>query len=214
MSGESGLIDIIIFIAVGIFIYTRFFGHTLPGGKPKRPGAKRKKKPTHLKPVKTEEAKPQPAKVVPLKPTKTGLAGLKEIDKNFNEKEFLNGAKQAFVMYHKAWEAEDEDTLASLLAPNLFDEVMDDLETAEAENKKPFLELDEKIEATIIDGRLNGRTEVIEVKYSAQILQDYIGQTAKSSRKKSKAVTQVWVWARPVESDDPNWQLEAINAVS
>ena len=221
MSGEAGLIDLIIFIVVGVFIYTRFFGHKLPGGKPKNLfGAQPKKRRTrqaHLKPVPTQQEKPAQqaaAKVVPLKPTKQGLAGLKEVDSTFNEKEFVAGAKHAFGMYYTAWVEKDEETLADLLTPNLFDDVMDELETAAQEGKTPYLELDDKIEATLVDGRLNGRTAIVEVKYSAHMVQDYISQTAKTSRKKAKTVSQVWVWARPVGSEDPNWELQAINPIS
>jgi len=218
------LIDIIIVIAVGLFIVSRFSKFKLPNGKTparkKSHSAKRRKQSTSAQIIDLPQkdrpaAKTKPARV--LKPTKEGIAGLKEVDPDFNEKEFLQGAVQAFGNYYMAWQKHDEEALAELLSPRLFNQILTELDEQADKSKKPFVELpaDPKdVKADIVDARISGRTAIIDVKYNAAINTDFIGKTAKTSKQTAKPVVQIWTWARPVESDDPSWDLEAIALVS
>ena len=220
------LIDIIIIIAVGLFIVSRFSKFELPNSK----SSKRKKSPSAKRRGQSKSAqiidldipqKNKPAAKVKqtrvLKPTKEGVAGLKEVDPNFNEKEFLQGAVNAFGNYYIAWQSADEDKLGELLSPRLFNQVVTELEEQADDNKKPFVALPKNpsdVSVEIVDARISGRTAIVDVKYNAEMLTDFIGKTAKISKKKPKQIVQIWTWARPIESDDPSWHLEAVSLVS
>lgn len=209
MDGGFNLIDFIIFALVGLFIYTRFFGHKLPKGK-KRPGRRKGAGRTSASASEgnildfrmsvgkspLEKSAPKTPKNAP----KTGVKALKALDNSFKESDFLKGAKSAFGLYYEALNDRDEDMLDDLLGPALFDKVMDDLEANPPKVKATLTGAPK-----IADARVGGRTLIVDVQYTAEM---------QEGTKKPKKMVQIWTWARAADSDDPNWELDAISQPS
>lgn len=194
MQSGFGLIDIIIMVLVGVFIFTRFFGYKLPK-KTKRRTRKGTTNILEFSIGAAPQAKPKPR--AKKKPPATGAAALQAIDPSFTEKDFLKGATAAFSMYYQAYAEADEETLENLLSPRLYDQTMDELESKPAAVKAELVN-----KPQIMDARVNGQTMVVDVKYEAKITK---GKAA------AKPTAIIWTWARPANTDDPNWELDAIS---
>ena len=205
------IFDIIFLILIAVFIYTRFFGKSLP--KSKRGGKKqnvfkfpvddiekamREQMQQTLAQAQAKKSAAQKRAAASL----TGLAKIKAIDPTFNKNQFLEGATNAYGFFYDACNNRDEDTLDALTAPRLFDETIDKLE-ANPNAKTSVESLDD---VKIVDSKVHGRTILIDVKYSAK--------QSDKPKAKAKKVEQIWTWARAVDQEDPNWELEAISLIA
>ena len=203
-------LDLMILLVVGYFVYSRFFGTKIPKGKDsdakdiyQAMGAARKKQdkardiPAADAP---EKAKPQPLKKTKIDPEKIakldGVAKIKAVDSRFDEAEFIGGAKQAYGIYYAALSSGDEDTLESLVAPKIFDELADQID----EGKNPKVVIEEEPKAEITNTRIHGRSLMIETTYTAKLTID---------GKKTQTVKEIWTWGRSADDEDPNWELES-----
>tara|TARA_R110000868_G_scaffold218576_1_gene468970 strand:+ start:114898 stop:115545 length:648 start_codon:yes stop_codon:yes gene_type:complete len=215
MQTGFSFLDVIFLIVMAIFIATRFFGHKLPKDDKKLNKKNVVKFPnSEISEVVKEQVKPKHKKVDLSK--LSGLEQIKATDKSFKEKDFIAGATNAYQMYYDALNERDEKTLENMLAPRKFDEIMESIESLEEEGKQRFVDIDTFKNVEIIDARLHGRTAIIEVKYIV-MQKDFIEDldTKKSPKSlKNKEVSTVWTWARSVESDDLNWELESIALLS
>lgn len=215
MQAGFSALDIVFLILLAVFIVSRFMGNQLP--KDDKKSKKVVKFPEDvIKEV--EKVQKEQKKKVSLKHLE-GLSGVKLIeqaDKDFKKKEFLSGAELAYQMYYDAINDKDEDTLEGMVAPRHFDEIMESVETLESENKKRFVLIEEIENVEIVEAKLHGRTAIIDVKYVAQQT-DVIESEDLSEDDVEKApseVVSIWTWARSIDSEDLNWELERITLLS
>lgn len=210
--------DIIFLVILAAFIYTRFFGHKLPKNKSGKKSAEILSFPKDTQGVEQKAPpKPKKPKISSKKLAELeGMDQIKAVDRQFNEKEFLKGAEHAFGMYYDAYGKKDEDTLEQLLGARLFDEVMDKLDDLEKEGLTPGATCKNVESTEIVDARVSGKAMIIDVKYVAETSEFALDESGKvkQGRKTPKTQTQIWTWARPIDSDDPNWQLEKITMPS
>ena len=215
MQAGFSALDIVFLILLAVFIVSRFMGNQLP--KDDKKSKKVVKFPEDvIKEV--EKVQKEQKKKVSLKHLE-GLSGVKLIeqaDKDFKKKEFLSGAELAYQMYYDAINDKDEETLEGMVAPRHFDEIMESVETLESENKKRFVLIEEIENVEIVEAKLHGRTAIIDVKYVAQQT-DVIESEDLSEDDVEKApseVVSIWTWARSIDSEDLNWELERITLLS
>lgn len=156
----------------------------------------------HEPPPQKPEAKPSPLSAPPPQPvleaptsqeaappSAHGLLDIQLADRNFDTGKFLTGAREAYNLILDAFTRGDREALRPLLAPDVmaaFDEAIRTRETA----PDPLLRL---LGAKIVDAHLEGRQAEITVAFNAEFAHG--------------AVTDVWTFARSVDSSDPNWQL-------
>ncbi len=195
------VVELLFLIALGFFVFSRFFSMKLP----------------------EDQQKPE-AKIIPLKMPKKpeidiegleGMAQIKAADRDFNEKDFIEGATSAFELYHKAITEDDEDMLEDLLSPKLFDQYLEQAERYDEAGEQMAFAIKE-VNVEIMDARLSGRTAIIEVKYHARIAQailDADNVATQGNLEDFQEVTTVWTWARSVDAEDLNWELESIDNV-
>lgn len=211
MQGSFSAMDFIILLVVAAFIISRFVSHNLP----KDNKSNNKAKIANI--VSFPDVKPTP-KVKPVKVDKnlSGLDQLKSVDKSFKEKEFLEGAQSAYFMYVEAYNARDEESLDALLAPKILDEVMDDIESLQESGKQRLYKVEEIKNAEIVDVKLHGRTAIVDVKYTVSQKESILkeGSSVSAIRSQAKEVSCIWTWARNVDSDDLNWELESTSLIS
>jgi|GEM_PF-1402238 len=230
------IIDIIIFLALGAFIISRFLGFKLPKAKKqtRRRASKGARKPENILDFpKAPTAKhPAPEDVIggedegtyTPKPNQkealTGIAAIKAADPTFTQASFLKGAKTAYQFYYDAYNQKDDDALANLLAPILLNDHIETFNTLDAKGHTPQITIEKIEKATLADARLNGKTMLIDVQFTAQQTENMTTKTGKlvggktKSKATAKTVKSLWTFARPTNSDDPNWDVQFIQRAS
>jgi len=208
-------LDLLIILAIGIFVATRFFGFKLPDDptpKGKREGWKDLI--DKLQPPNPHQPAEQKSDGIPLetqkaaakKPVKlTGLAAIKEADPGFEEATFLHGVEKAYHYFYESWNAQDEEALAHLASPQLMENLAPQMEDFETRDTIPNVAVEKITHLRIESARLAGRTAIIEVSITAKQRE---GEGTKTGP--LQTVTQTWVLARPLTSSDPNWELANI----
>ena len=128
----------------------------------------------------------------------TGLAKIKALDTGFDEQAFLDGTRQAYLFFYTCWNAKDEEGLAKLCAPTLHDRLVAEM----ADRSWRPVQVDEIFEVELKNARVHGKTAVIEVQFDTR---------EREGTMPARALQRRWVLARPLGSDDPNWELEDIH---
>ncbi len=215
---DSIIIDFIVMAALGVYIYTRFTGHKLPKDK-KKPSSQNKTAKVVDFPkdiIQEKTAKPVIKTPKNLKDM-SGIEQIKAMDPSFKKQEFLSGASAAYEMYYESFSEQDEETLEGLLSSKLYDDVMEKIDRASDAQQTMHIDVKKIEDVSIVDAHMHGRTAVIDVKYIVEQC-DYTlddkGSVVAGDKEKSKKDTVIWTWTRPVDTDDPNWDLEKITPVS
>ena len=131
----------------------------------------------------------------------SGLEKIARVDPSFNQRDFLAGAKSAYEMIVRAFEAGDRTTLSSLLT----EDVYRDYEAAiDAREKSGEAAPDfERIrDAQIEGGELNGSVAEVSVMFSAEL----------ATEERIMATREIWTFERDTQSRDPNWRLADVSA--
>lgn len=216
-----GWIDWLILGAVLLFILSRFFSFRMPHDRRPRDVRRadfskmfRRHIPadphTDDKPVGKVEAVAKPPKAdkkaPPVKKVSarelagmSGLEKIKAMDPAFTEKKFLDGARKAYGYFHTCWNARDEAGLAAFCAPRLVDLLVD-----RWERKWQKIDVLQLGELRLGEARVSGRTAIVEAVIPAALK---VGGVKKN-------VVSTWVLARPMGSDDPNWELQDVSEVA
>ena len=215
-----GLIDIIVIGLVLVAVVTRFTKFKLP--KDPRDSAARRadldklrgrpllrddapRDVTPLAQASKVEAEPaRPARKPSAKDMQaaakglTGLAKVKALEPGFNEAEFLDGAKSAYGYFYACWNARDEDGLDNLCAPALYGRLLVQLQD---ERLWEEVHVEEITSVTLGEARVHGKTAVIDVDFET---------VERDGASVPRPVKRRWVLARPLGSEDPNWELQDI----
>lgn len=125
-----------------------------------------------------------------------GLDQIKALDPNFDRADFVSGAIAAYGYFYECYNARDQEGIINLCGPQFEQEVL-----AEWESNPAKIVVEAEPKATLQTARLNGRTAVLEVLFTA---------THRVGKAAPQTVRAVWVFARAVGSPDPNWELQTI----
>lgn len=220
------MVELLIIVAVGYFIYHQFSKHDLPKSKKgsKRSSSSKTRSRSDKSRILDFPKQTASAVKTSVKPRKqhskdyahlSGIAQIKAADTAFNEKDFLKGAQTAYTYYYKAWNKKDDKTLANFLGAKLLDDTIRAFNKLDEEQHSPYVEIT-NLDATIVDGRVVGRTALVDVKFTATQSDNMLNAAGKTIEPKAgaKEVTTIWTLARVIDSDDPNWSLEAINPLT
>ncbi len=139
----------------------------------------------------------------------TGLLQIRIADPSFDDREFLRGARMAFGMIVEAFASADSDALRPLLSDELFAEfdgaIRERLEAEETLETRV-----ERIEsADITEARVDDGTALITVKFvstQVNLTRDAQGTLVDGSVEPGEAI-DLWTFARPTSTQDPNWML-------
>ena len=141
-----------------------------------------------------------------------GLAYLREVEPDFNEAQFLDGAGRAYEMILTAFAADDLSPVAAFLGAEVkqgFEAAIEarrsgaqKLDTRILRLDRPALE-DARIEADMVYLDVRFRAEIISFTHAADVTPDEDNLPAPAT------AHDVWVFARPLNSSSPNWQLVA-----
>jgi predicted lipid-binding transport protein (Tim44 family) len=139
-----------------------------------------------------------------------GLDAIAKVDRNFDARHFLDGAKGAYEMIVMAFAEGDRKTLRSMLGKELFEEFAAAINEREAKGLKMesrFVSLDK---AVIKNAELAGNEARITIDFVSQLVsatRDKDGNVVEGSAEALTDVEDLWMFARDVTSPDPNWKL-------
>ena len=139
-----------------------------------------------------------------------GLDAIANVDRNFDARHFLEGAKGAYEMIVMAFAEGDRKTLRNMLGAELFEEFAAALNEREAKGLKMesrFVSLDK---AEIKNAELAGNEARVTIDFVSQLVsatRDKDGNIVEGSAEALTDVEDLWMFARDVTSPDPNWKL-------
>ena len=227
MNTAFTLIDWLIFIAVAVYAASRFFSHKLP--RDERPAAAQ---PARRQPAEALGAlfgvPPDPAAVTveapdDAKPMTPGPAAalpadhplhvIQAADPQFDASAFLTGAEAAYTWYYQALSANNVEALKDLLGAKLFKTTQHQHQQLEKNHQRRQVVVNTIKHVTVRAAKLLGKTAVVEVGYEVELIDVVTALEAPTPTHPVTVCTEVLTWARNLNSDDPNWDLEAIARV-
>ncbi|MFD0916982.1 Tim44/TimA family putative adaptor protein [Pseudahrensia aquimaris] len=146
---------------------------------------------------------------------KQGLTAIRSRDPNFDPDEFIDGAKIAYEMIVTGFADGDKRALKGLLSREVYDNfeaVIDERRERGEHVQASFV----GIEKADIDSAELVKTEAqITMRFVSQMISATLneaGDVVDGDLQEVAEIVDVWTFARPVKSRDPNWKLVATDA--
>jgi predicted lipid-binding transport protein (Tim44 family) len=140
----------------------------------------------------------------------SGLAAVRARDPSFNVGHFLNGSKTAYEFIVKAFAAGDRAALEGLLAPHILTGFVAVIDQRAAEGRTEVVEFIQAPRADLESIDLNGHLVTAKVRFLAEFRSRTQGPEGEGVDDRRTA--EVWTFARPVASANPNWILTRVDA--
>lgn len=220
MSGGLGFIDIILFAMLAAFLIYRL-GSVLgkrTGNEQERPdlfgsGVKREadqEENVISLPERAVEPVDEPEQLV--SSLDEGLVAIRSVDQNFDPGEFAQGANAAFEMIVEGFARGDTETLRNLLSDEVFSNFATAIQEREAANQSHETTIVGVESAEIVEAELDDGTALVTMKYVSEqvnVTRDEDGSVVDGDPIAVLRITDIWTFAREVNSSDPNWALVA-----
>ena len=145
---------------------------------------------------------------------KQGLTAILSRDAGFDADQFLSGAKMAYEMIVTGFADGDKRALKGLLSREVYENfaaAIDDRSKCGEKVQASFVGIEK---ADIKAAELNRDEALITVKFVSQMISatlDRQDEIVEGDLQEVAEVIDVWTFARPVRSRDPNWKLVATN---
>ena len=139
-----------------------------------------------------------------------GLDFLIKADPSFDEKKFLEGAKNAFKMIIKSFSESEIEKLKPLLDYELIKNFTKSISEREARQERQISDVISFKKFEIIKININDNLASITLKiFSEQIkyLVDKKGVLLEGNKDQSEIIKDKWVFERDISSANPNWML-------
>lgn len=139
-----------------------------------------------------------------------GIEAIAKQDKEFDLKEFVEGATSAFEVIIESFAKEDLQTLKELLSSDLYDA----FESAVQERRDQGLKLENTIvrfeSVKLTSAQLSNKIARIGVEFTTEqipIMRDDKGDIVEGNPQQIDQVVDSWLFERDTRSSDPNWRL-------
>jgi predicted lipid-binding transport protein (Tim44 family) len=145
-------------------------------------------------------------------PVQAGLARIRAADPDFDQTEFLVGARTAFEMIVNAYAAGDAGTLRPLLNDEVFENFSSAIKARQQAKETLQTTLVGITSAEILEADLSGRNALITVKIVSEqinVTRNADGQVVDGDPSTVATVTDIWTFSRNTRARDPNWTLVA-----
>jgi len=139
-----------------------------------------------------------------------GLDALRQADRSFSEKDFLNGAAAAFQMILNAYAEGDLANLKRLLSYDLLQSFTQSVQQRAKEGELLSITLDELRDVKIVDAKVFDNTASVTVEFQStqtRVLSDKDGNTIEDEDTGTRDLIDIWTFERDLTLDDPNWKL-------
>jgi predicted lipid-binding transport protein (Tim44 family) len=138
-----------------------------------------------------------------------------QVDRSFDPKHFMAGARAAYEMIVTSFAEGDRKTLKQLLARDVFDSFSTALSERERNGETVEFKFVGISSAEVIDAEVAGKTASITVKFVSDLItatRNREGAVIDGDPSQIRDVTDIWTFARDVSSRDPNWRLVATSS--
>ena len=141
------------------------------------------------------------------------LMAMSQVDQSFSIVEFIDGAGKAYEWILTSFAAGDVDDLEQYLSEDVFRTFKQTVEERD-NSKKVHTEFVALLDKSIRDAKFDSdsRQAEIEIEVQSELLSyvlDEEGTVVEGSNTRAKRQRDVWVFARQMDSNDPNWVLIA-----
>ena len=205
-------IDILIFAAIALFLIFRLrsiLGNR-DGFEQKRP-----EQSAFDATVQTENDNSAPKKIVPLRANNAvangeGLEAVRRADPSFKDDDFMQGAAGAFSLILQAFADGDLATLRRLLAFELYEEFASSVHTRNKEGDQLAITVQSIDDVQLVDASVKDFIASVTVKFVSQqsrVVTDKDGQVIDDESEEQATITDLWVFERDTQLNDPNWKL-------
>jgi len=145
----------------------------------------------------------------PLHSLQGKLDQIKAINPAFDEKQFLQGAKQAFSQILTAFANGNLVSCAKLLGPNVLPRFQVAIDARRAASQTMETRITRMKEVETVKATLDGALASIVVRFvsdQVNVLRDASG-VAIGGEGKLEEITDIWTFAKDLKSNDPDWIL-------
>ena len=142
--------------------------------------------------------------------TRHGLDALRQVDRSFNEKEFISGANAAFEMILTAYAEGDLAQLKRLLGYDLLQSFTTSIQDRIAAKESLSITLNEIREVSILNISVTDQMASITVHFHSlqtRLAKDENGEPIDSDDVGAREFTDIWTFERDLTLSDPNWKL-------
>jgi predicted lipid-binding transport protein (Tim44 family) len=143
------------------------------------------------------------------------LAAISAKEKDFSEKSFLAGARQAFGIIVTAFAEGNTETLRRFLDDTVFATFERTIKTRQQRGETVQFTLEDIRTAELLEAKLDGDAATIKVEILSeqqQILRDAAGTIIEGDPDRINEVRDIWSFRRTLGSNDPTWRLVATKA--
>ena len=140
----------------------------------------------------------------------SGLDALRRADRQFNEKEFVQGATAAFEMILTAFADGDQAQLKRLLSYDLLQSFMQTIHDRTAAKESLEITVNDIREVSILNVELVDSVASITVHFhttQTRIARDEQGDVMEDSDTEPQEFIDIWTFERDLTLSDPNWKL-------
>lgn len=141
-----------------------------------------------------------------------GLDAIRGADSKFDPVDFVVGARVAFDMIVGAFAQGDTKALRPLLNDQVYGNFASAIEERNRNKERHETTLVGILSADIVGAELKGDEAQVTVKFVSQqinVTKDQEGRIIDGDPSEVANITDIWTFARPVKSRDPNWVLVA-----
>ena len=217
MQDSSQFIEIVFFALLAVFIGLRL--RSVLGSRPDEreddPMTRAPLRPAKNNVVSLVARRPEPEAS---RRYGNGLDQIAAVDPAFQPDQFLQGARGAFGMIVQAFIQGDSNALRPLLSDEVFGNFSQALRSRLASGEICENRLDDILSADITEAgvRPDGLAFVSVRFVSRQVIcqKSQEGQLLFGDPNLAAQITDLWTFARPVRSPDPNWRLVATQSLN
>ena len=140
----------------------------------------------------------------------SGMDFLRQVDRHFNEKEFIQGATAALNIILKAFAEGDQAQLKRLLSYDLLQSFTQTIHDRTAAKETLEITVDEIREVSILNVEISDSVAAITVHFhtmQTRIARDENGSVMDDSDIEPREFIDIWTFERDLTLADPNWKL-------
>lgn len=145
------------------------------------------------------------------------LQEIANVDRSFDPKHFITGAKAAYEMIVTAYAESDRKTLKGLLSKDVFDSFASAISEREQRGEIVEFKFVGISKSEITDAAVSNKTVNVTLKFTSDIITATLnraGEIIDGSPSQIREVIDFWTFSRDTTSRDPNWKLVATGAAS
>ena len=146
-----------------------------------------------------------------------GLETLTKVDPSFSEKDFLEGAKSAFIIIIEAFVDSDIEKLKPLLDYELLKSFTKSISEREARQDKQYVDILSINKINIINISIKDSIASITIQIESDQIKYTVDKNEKiidGNNEVSEVIKDKWVLERDLSSNNPNWKLVETDVVN